>query len=80
MRKLAVLALALLVGGCPGPVSVEVICPSLKTWSSADQKALADALGPIPESSQIWQMEYDWGMMRDEIRACQKTNHQGELK
>jgi hypothetical protein len=74
MRRLILLPLLLGLAGCPGvaPIDIQTACPPLRAWSAADQKALADALAPIPESSPLWALEKDWGQMRDAIRACQK--------
>lgn len=75
MRRAAAIILCGFLASCASAPDVQVGCPALKTWTADQQKALAAALEPIPESSPIWQMEFDWGRMRGEIRACKATNH-----
>lgn len=74
MRKLAAIVTFAILAGCasPPPIDVTIACPPLRTWTPAEQAALAAALTPIPEASPIWTMEKDWQAMRDAIRACQK--------
>lgn len=72
MNRLALIA-CLCLAGCataPPPLDVQVKCPPLRTWSQAEQAALADAMAKIPSDSPVWSMELDWQQSRDAIRAC----------
>lgn len=74
--KLAVSVLALLLAGCAAkPIDVTLACPPLRAWTAQEQKDLAAALAPVPQSSPIWTLELDWQATRDAIRACQKANN-----
>jgi hypothetical protein len=75
MRVLA-LAAVLWVAACasaPPPIDIRVECPPLRTWTKAEQIALAAALSAIPEGSVIWVMQREWQATRDAIRACKKS-------
>lgn len=72
MKRFA-LIVCLCLAGCataPPPLDVQVKCPPLRTWSQAEQTALADAMAKIPQDSILWQLEIDWQAERDAIRAC----------
>lgn len=73
-RFLAILAL-LAVSGCstPAPIDVAIACPPLRTWSPAEQAALAIALGSVPKQSVLWELELDWQSLRDSVRACNNS-------
>ncbi len=70
----AVLALA----GCGSVPAIEsapkpaaqTACPPLRVWSSADLKALASALAPIPDNSIIMRMALDWRRYYGDAKAC----------
>lgn len=74
--KYTVLFAMLILAGCanaPPPLDVTIQCPPLRTWTSAEQAALAMAMAPIPRDSMIWTLELDWQSQRDAIRACSKS-------
>ena len=58
----------------PPPADVRVECPPIRTWTPAEQTALAAALSAIPEGSVVWVLERDWQSMRDAARACKKPS------
>jgi hypothetical protein len=69
---LCVIGILLWMTGCASkPVEQSAICPSVKTFSRAWQRELAQDLGPIPANSPIMDMVADWERMRAELRACQ---------
>ncbi|MBS1063452.1 hypothetical protein [Gluconobacter wancherniae] len=63
------LVLALALTGC---TSVRYVpCPTLVTYSAADQKALATEIRARPQSQTIrWLGDYIG--LRDQVRACSK--------
>ena len=70
-RSAAILALLVLTAcASPAPLDVKVVCPPLRTWTAAEETALAAALAPIPEASPLWALEKDWQATRDAIRVC----------
>lgn len=71
MKRFALIA-CLCLAGCttPPPLDVAVKCPPIRTWSQAEQAALADAMAKIPSDSVLWRLEIDWQAQRDAIRAC----------
>lgn len=75
MRRWTILA-ALVLASCasPPPADVRVECPPIRTWTPAEQAALAAALSAIPEGSVVWVLERDWQSMRDAARACKKPS------
>lgn len=72
MAKIFLICATVILVGCasPPPIDVQVSCPPLRTWTPAEEGALAAALAPIPESSPLWTQHFDWQRMRDAIRAC----------
>lgn len=72
MRRIAALAvLALAVSGCATPV-LRPVCPTLKTYSKADQTALKAELDAHPDTPETHRWIGDYIGTRDQIRACQK--------
>jgi len=64
-------AVALIVlSGCGHARPVAVLCPAVKPYTPAEQRALAEALRPLAESSPlVWAMA-DYGALRAAARAC----------
>lgn len=65
----AVLGVALVaLSGCTRPV--RVLCPSLVTYSAADQSTLSGELAsaPLPMTHRFMR---DYGGLRDQVRACE---------
>lgn len=45
-------------------------CPTLFDYSRAEQARAADELDALPESSALAKLVGDYGVVRNEIRAC----------
>jgi len=45
-------------------------CPTLFDYSEAEQARVADELDALPEGSVIARLVGDYGVVRNEIRAC----------
>lgn len=52
--------------------AITTTCLPLKTYSPAEQKALAEQLATIPKGSPLDLAMQDYGAMRDADRACRK--------
>jgi len=74
MRRLAVLAIATIsLTGCATIASdlrVTTVCPPVVEYSREFQARAADELNLLPEASAIAEMLADYGVMRDQARAC----------
>ncbi len=74
MRRLAVLAIALsLLSGCATVGSEPVIatvCPPVVEYPNEVQVRAAEELALLPETSAIVEMLADYGVIRDQARAC----------
>ena len=69
----AILLCLLLAGCASGPqIAVQApTCPSMRTYSAAEQSALADAVAALAAGSPlIWAVE-DYAALRASVRACQ---------
>lgn len=73
-RRLAVLAIALsLLSGCatvgsePG---IATVCPPVVEYPNEVQVRAAEELALLPEMSAIVEMLADYGVIRDQARAC----------
>lgn len=59
----------------PTPPVIVVHCGTVRKVSAADYKGAADELAALPAQSIIGtKLLPDWLRMRDEARACEKTN------
>lgn len=73
-RQLAALAIATsLLTGCAMVASdprATTVCPPVVQYSREFQARAADELDLLPEGSAIAEMLADYGVMRDQARAC----------
>lgn len=63
------LTASLLLSGC-ATVPSEVICPIPKEYSFEIQRQAADELKSLPTNSVVASMLSDYGVVREELRAC----------
>lgn len=74
-RQLAVLAIATsLLTGCAtvdSEPSVATICPPVVDYNREFQALAAEELSLLPEGAAIGEMLSDYGVMRDQARACE---------
>lgn len=74
MRRLAALAIATIsLSGCATGVSksrVVATCPPVVVYSREFQARAADELDLLPKESAIAEMLADYGVMREQARAC----------
>lgn len=81
MRSLAIPILFILAGCAtdqppqPQTAPLVAICPSLRTWTPAEDAALKTALQPVPDTSPIFDMAKDWYALRRQTEACIASNH-----
>jgi len=68
LRLLLVLIGPALLSACATVVSDT--CPTLFDYSEAEQARAADELDALPEGSVIARLVGDYGVVRNEIRAC----------
>lgn len=78
-------AVAILLAGCvteappvisdkPAPLAiVQTVCPPIKTYSAAEQKAMAGALAALPPNNPLVGAITDYGTLRAAVRACAST-------
>lgn len=52
-------------------------CPSIKDYSAKEQDQVADALAAEPEGSVLARWIADYGVMRNETRACKGQSIEG---
>lgn len=73
-RRLAVLAIATsLLTACATGVSeprIATVCPPVVKYTREFQARAAEELGMLPDGSAIAEMLADYGVMRDQARAC----------
>lgn len=73
-RRLAALAIATIsLTGCATVASeprMATVCPPVVEYSREFQARAADELDLLPEGSAIAEMLADYGVMRDQARAC----------
>lgn len=71
---MAVLAAAFMLaaGGCATVPSVKTICPPMRQYTQAEQKALSDAVTALDVASPLIGAMEDYGALRDAVRACRK--------
>jgi hypothetical protein len=76
VRRAAAFAAALFLVGCTWdapPVTAPLAaqqCVPKRTWTRAEQTALADALASVPPDSILFVLESDWQRMRDNPNTC----------
>lgn len=75
MRRLAALAIATIsLTGCAtggSDLRVTTVCPPVVEYRREFQARAADELNLLPEGSALAEMLADYGVMRDQARACQ---------
>jgi hypothetical protein len=71
MRTLILIGAAMLAG-CATTPAVRSQCLPLKTYTPAQEKALADALAALPADSPLAGAMADYGALRAADRACLK--------
>lgn len=49
---------------------VKVVCPTPKTYSSAQEKAIGDAVAALDPMSALVGLVADYGSLRASLRAC----------
>lgn len=55
----------------PEPVTiVKTVCPPIRTYTADEQKALASAIGTLPDGSPLVGAMLDYGALRKAIKAC----------
>ncbi|TWI29219.1 hypothetical protein [Paracoccus sulfuroxidans] len=73
-RQVAVLAIATsLLSGCATVASepgIATVCPPVLEYPNDVQARAAEELGLLPEMSAIVEMLADYGVIRDQARAC----------
>ncbi|HUO22684.1 MAG TPA: hypothetical protein VMU59_09240 [Caulobacteraceae bacterium] len=70
IAAMAAAATTALLAGCTTlPVAVAE-CPAIKTYTPAQDAALADALAALPDGSPLAGAMIDYGQLRAEARAC----------
>ncbi|MCP9320116.1 hypothetical protein KBX73_10100 [Acetobacter persici] len=62
----------LFLGGCTTPV-LRPECPTLVSYSLAEQHTLARELAAHPEMTMTHRVIRDTAGLRDQVRACQKA-------
>lgn len=67
--SIQVLATCTILSACATP-AVKLQCLPLKTYSAEQQKALADALAVLPDTSPVASAMIDYGQLRAADRAC----------
>jgi hypothetical protein len=60
----------LLLGGCLSTRSEVAACPPLKSYSAAQQDRAVTELRALPAGSELGAMVADYGVLRDQVRAC----------
>ena len=74
MRRVATLAIlavaAVGLASCQTLTAVQLTCLPLKTYTPAEQKALADAMAALDPTSPLIGLAGDYSAMRDADRAC----------
>lgn len=77
-KVLAVLGVVYALASCattspakplPAPV-ITTVCPPLKTYTAAEQHALADALEQLNPANPLIGAMADYGQLRSAVRAC----------
>ncbi|KAB8123992.1 hypothetical protein D3W54_07015 [Komagataeibacter medellinensis] len=71
ISALGVLALLAMTGCASRPD--RVVCPTLTTYSAADQKALSSELAADPNAPTLHRAMRDYEGLRDQVRACEKA-------
>ena len=69
------LLLCLILGGCasydsPSP-KVTVTCPVIRSYTLAEERAVAQALEGVPKDSPLRGFISDYGGLRKQVKACQ---------
>lgn len=59
-----------LLGGCTTVNSETGACPPLKAYPATDQARAAEELAGLPAGSGLAGLITDYGIARDQIRAC----------
>jgi hypothetical protein len=73
MRAIVFAASAFLLTACAGtPVAAPPACPPVKTYSQADQNALAAAVTALPPDNPLIGVMLDYGRLRAAARVCAK--------
>lgn len=69
LRAVPVIA-ALLLSGCETASSDSSACPTVVEYTREEQARAADELEALPVDSVLEGMLADYGVLRDQVRAC----------
>lgn len=72
-RAILIGALCAALSACAHDVALQSVCPPVKTYTPAEQKALAAELAALPPGSALGSAIVDYGRLRDASRACAKV-------
>ena len=63
----------MLLAGCvqvPSEAIVRPACPTIKTYTAAEQKQVSDEIVSLPQDAETRVFIRDYGALRDQVRAC----------
>lgn len=69
MARSSLIAL-LCLADCAAPAASVKVCPTMATYTQAQQTEAASELSALPGDSVLAQMITDYGALRAQVRAC----------